>query len=667
MASVTSLQTPLTRDQAAILGYTARVTNSMSIVVCVAMVGIYLAIHHFDRPLSNRVIFRLAFYVCLVDMGYAIAQLVQNGFVAPSPVCTGSAFTLVFFNLLSAFLRVLVALHLQLVFIHQKTNARIYERYYLFFAVALATGCALAPFFGNMYGWLPTQWFCWYRDDGSIQSLLWQWLSYYLWLSIAVVYCLTAVILVIRKIAQIESEVESVIHRPTASTPMAQLAMSPSQVALHAYTVSASATPVLASPPAGPAPTPRPHLEAPLAAPRGQMHITVPVASKPHPPTGRSYSEGNLAERSQPLARQCLKRVIWYPVIPIITQLMVVINAFVNYFHQDINLPIYVIATALTGLQGFLTGIVFLFDPSVRKARLQLCHYLVERYYYQYHLVHLGTYQPVCQCSGSTTILPSGGPSTHLRHGSHPSLGWHPKAPSMANLGTFPARRPSLLNPDGPIAMPLEANTSSKGTCWTRRESQVAIPETWHASNTVSAHSSVTNALDHDSSTSTSRRSCTHLLPTAHLSQSAPMAWSHLSVFGGNSALPSYPLNSSSLPDLLSKTVGGLPSMASNSISPSAGIPKTALPNHAAPAPCLAIPQGLHPVSSIYEPSLVLDLASDQHVDSFALLPHQISPFLYPRLARIIHWGVDQLLVTEQHRAQLSRRIHQLHRKMSLL
>ncbi|KAJ1973392.1 hypothetical protein H4R35_004144 [Dimargaris xerosporica] len=666
MASVTTLQTPLTRDQAAILGYTARVTNSMSIVMCVAMVAIYLAIHHFDRPLSNRVIFRLAFYVCLVDTGYAIAQLVQNGFVAPSPVCTGSAFTLVFFNLLSAFLRVLVALHLQLVFIHQKTNARIYERYYLFFAVALATGCALAPFFGHMYGWVPTQWFCWYRDDGSIQSLLWQWLSYYLWLSLAVMYCLTAAILVIRKIAQIESEVESVIQRPSASAPMTQLVMSPSQVALHAYKVSASATPALASPPTDPTPTACLRLDAPLAAPRGHTHITVPAATKPHPPTGRSYSEGNLAERSQPLARQCLKRVIWYPVIPIITQLMVIINAFVNYFNQDINLPIYIIATALTGLQGFLTGIVFLFDPSVRKARQQLCRYLVERYYYQYRLVHLGTYQPVCQCSGSTTILPTGGPSAHLRHGSLPSLDRHPRAPSMVNVGPFPARRPSLFNPEGPIAMPLEATTSSKGL-WTRRPSQAAIPETWHASNTTSAQSSVTNALDHDSSTSASRRSCTHLLPTTHLSQSAPMAWSHPSALSVNFGLPSYPLNSSSMPDLLPKTMDASPSKAFNSTRPSVGVPKPASLDQTAPAPGLVIPPGPRPMSSIYEPSLAFDMASDQRFDSFTLLPHQIAPFLYPKLARMIHWGVGRLLVTEQHRAQLSRRIHQLHRKMSLL
>ncbi|KAJ1926294.1 hypothetical protein IWQ60_003914 [Tieghemiomyces parasiticus] len=372
----------LTRAQANILGTTARVTNSLSITVCISMVIIFLFIYRFDRVLANRVIFRLTFYMCIIDSGYAGAQIVQNNFTAPSPVCTASAWALVFFNLLSAFFRVLVAVHLQLVFIHQHTNARRYERHYIILAFLAAAGCSVAPAVGSMYGWVSSQWFCWFKNDGNIHSLLWQWFSYYLWLSLAVLYCLVVVILVFRRISRIESEVNSAMHLPVAS--VVHPVLTPSQVALHNYRIAAVSPRFPVSTPDLPATKSDTSLGEAGQRPAFDVWSDHPSSSLCH--SGR-YSEGHIAEKYQPLARKCLRRVIWYPIIPIVTQSMVIVNAFTNYFSNSVNMPIYVTATALAGLQGVFTGIVFVFDPSVRRAYDQLVSYLLERYYYQYYLL----------------------------------------------------------------------------------------------------------------------------------------------------------------------------------------------------------------------------------------------------------------------------------------
>ncbi|KAJ1958366.1 hypothetical protein IWQ62_004911 [Dispira parvispora] len=379
---------PLTREEAALLGQTARITNSISIVVCFVMIVVFWAIRHFIPTISNRVILRLTFYVGIVDMGYAIFQIVQNNFISPSPLCTTSAWAIVFFNLLSTFLKVLVAVHLQLVFLNHITQARKYEWGYMLAAVAVATLCSVSPFVAGMYGWEPSQWFCWFRFDGSPASLLWQWLAYYMWLTLSVIYCLVIVLLVWRHIAKVESEIQNVIHIPGAVDLDPPLTLSPPLNDLEAYRITGS-----------------PHLshQTVLDHPLGQP-ATFPTATDYRGPTdepvtslnpsflgpgggGRNYSEGNLAEKSETLARLCLRRVIWYPMIPVITQTAIIANAFCNYSNHTINIPLYITATALAGLQGFLTGVVFAFDPSVRRAYSRLITHLRERYYFQYSLL----------------------------------------------------------------------------------------------------------------------------------------------------------------------------------------------------------------------------------------------------------------------------------------
>ncbi|KAJ1988700.1 hypothetical protein H4R33_002337 [Dimargaris cristalligena] len=399
----------LSRAEARILGNVARVTNSLSIGVCILMISIFLAIRYYARPLADRVIFRLTFYMCIIDSGYAAAQIVQNDFIKASPICTSSAWALVFFNLLSSFFRVLVAVHLQLVFIHQKTRARRYERYYIIGAFLVATGCSVAPAIANMYGWVPSQWFCWYKNDGTIKSLLWQWFSYYLWLSLAVLYCLVVVILVFRRIAQVESEVLSAIQLPTpqgapddnltGSNPLAPSAshLSPSHAALHNYRISRSPRTAERQLEDHPFPTGPNGSTASLPQSTGLVYLDGDSAAV----HSRSLSEGNIAEKSQPLARKCLQRVIWYPIIPIVTQTMVITNAFINYYSDSINMPVYISATALAGLQGVLTGIVFIFDPSVRRAHEELAAHWVERYYIQYSLLMSDQYHLVGQASFS--------------------------------------------------------------------------------------------------------------------------------------------------------------------------------------------------------------------------------------------------------------------------
>ncbi|KAJ1657879.1 hypothetical protein IWQ61_002798 [Dispira simplex] len=380
---------PLTREEAALLGLTARITNSISIAVCFVMIVVFWAIRHFIPTISNRVILRLTFYVGIVDMGYACFQIIQNNFISPSPLCTTSAWAIVFFNLLSTFLKVLVAVHLQLVFLNHITQARKYEWGYMLAAVAVATLCSVSPFIAGMYGWEPSQWFCWFRFDGSPASLLWQWLAYYMWLTLSVIYCLVIVLLVWRHIAKVESEIQNVIHIPGATGLDPPLTLSPPLNDLMAYRVTGSPhlshQTVLDHPLGQPA-------AFPAATDHRREPTDEPMTSRNPTSVGsggsvRNYSEGNLAEKSETLARLCLRRVIWYPMIPVITQTAIIANAFFNYSNHTINIPLYITATALAGLQGFLTGVVFAFDPSVRRSYNRLIAHLRERYYFQYLLL----------------------------------------------------------------------------------------------------------------------------------------------------------------------------------------------------------------------------------------------------------------------------------------
>ncbi|KAI9229924.1 MAG: hypothetical protein DHS80DRAFT_21835 [Piptocephalis tieghemiana] len=78
----------------------------------------------------------------------------------------------------------------------------------------------------------------------------------------------------------------------------------------------------------------------------------------------RSIRSGELDRLN---AMHLIRRILFYPLIPIITQTLSVFVELDMYYRRTINRPLFFASTVAIPLQGFLTLIFFLTDPSIQR------------------------------------------------------------------------------------------------------------------------------------------------------------------------------------------------------------------------------------------------------------------------------------------------------------
>ncbi|KAI8809857.1 hypothetical protein BJ742DRAFT_213570 [Cladochytrium replicatum] len=177
------------------------IVNSVSVGFCLLsallslmVVGFYQVMRKRYPALSDRVTLRLAVAVSLADFVFNFAYFVsvlpnqENGWYF---LCTTSTYILILAGLASMFLVCSMAFNLLMVFVLNKpaVNSRI-ERWYYTVSVFAAIGVATVPLASGRLGWTRYEcWYIFYQNESMINQLLWEWLTFYLWVAITVIFC----------------------------------------------------------------------------------------------------------------------------------------------------------------------------------------------------------------------------------------------------------------------------------------------------------------------------------------------------------------------------------------------------------------------------------------------------------------------------------------------
>jgi hypothetical protein len=317
----------------------AVVLNAISIVCTIAVLVVYLFLRATRPSLVNRTSLRIAVATAIADLFYSIAQIYSDLLTGDGIMCAVSVWWYILFTLLTIFLTAAVAINLQVVFLHGRHDARSLEKWYYIGAVVLAVVISGSGFFGKQYGWDDLQSNCWFIKDGTKEGTIWQWGTIYAWLLIVVVYCLAVIAAVL---VRINKEADSL----DIATVM---------------TGTKSQTSSITSPPPSPTFPPSPTLGA-----------FGPESSVVNP----NVAKHMLKKRKRKNLARILKRIILYPLIPVITQTPNLIVTMQASATGSNTFFIVWLSFAANSIQGMLNCIIFFIDPAVKSG---IADYMEER------------------------------------------------------------------------------------------------------------------------------------------------------------------------------------------------------------------------------------------------------------------------------------------------
>ncbi|CAG8674117.1 7417_t:CDS:2, partial [Dentiscutata erythropus] len=147
-----------------------------------------------------RVSFRLSFAALFCDIGYSGHVLINLVWVTiPSFLCGYLAWAIVFFALASIFFIDCIALNLHIVFVNEYKRHN-FENYYFIIAFSFALLLSLLPVADNMYGHNDVVGGCWYRFPGQKKNIIWEWITFFGWVDVSILYCVIVIIMVVRKL-----------------------------------------------------------------------------------------------------------------------------------------------------------------------------------------------------------------------------------------------------------------------------------------------------------------------------------------------------------------------------------------------------------------------------------------------------------------------------------
>ncbi|KAI8804064.1 hypothetical protein BJ742DRAFT_776542 [Cladochytrium replicatum] len=385
------------------------IVNSVSVGFCLLsallslmVVGFYQLMRKRYPALSDRVTLRLAVAVSLADFVFNFAYFIsvlpnqENGWYF---LCTTSTYILIMAGLASMFLVCSMAFNLLMVFVLNKpaVNSRI-ERWYYTVSAFAAIGLATVPLASGRLGW--TRYECWYiydENESFLNQLLWEWLTFYLWVAITVLFCTGCCILFwahltrrAKKLARaaILSVGSSAIRdeeagvnaplRQAASSALDQLKNSPAiPRAAQPRANEGLLTPVMS--------TILHESSTKLSPPVGARARSLERPQRPMPAKGKAKAGPTKKEtRLNRLIAKTVRRVSMYLLVPLAAQAFNIAADIEETLLGCSHFEILLLSSIGAGLQGTLTAIIFFFDPAVARARENLRLDLVDRYVFRY-------------------------------------------------------------------------------------------------------------------------------------------------------------------------------------------------------------------------------------------------------------------------------------------
>ncbi|RUS26078.1 hypothetical protein BC938DRAFT_471260 [Jimgerdemannia flammicorona] len=301
--------TQLTDFQVKVTVILAIVLNTTSMASCSTVLVIYFGFRRHHKSTLNRISMRLTIQAVATNILFSAGQIISDVMTTGGPLCTFSVWAYIFFDMLSIWLVTMIAFNLHVVFVNRKMSPLRFERWY-FWASFILSSVAFLPLFSNTYGFEEQQRTCWYIDGengiGTRTIIAWEFATYYVWVIIATLYSIVAILFVM-------------------------------------YKIRCNAINLIGS------------IDDTWAWVR---HDTPKLSSESDP-------EPSLRGNDVSRATMIVKRVIWYPVTLIVCNSLNLVNDLKIAATGTIFYPLYLGSFLATSSQGLLICIVFCFDPAM--------------------------------------------------------------------------------------------------------------------------------------------------------------------------------------------------------------------------------------------------------------------------------------------------------------
>ncbi|ORY05352.1 hypothetical protein K493DRAFT_345110 [Basidiobolus meristosporus CBS 931.73] len=158
--------------------------------------------------IANRVSIGLTMWKAVADIFYSIVYLISQGSVVNLATCRFVLWGYVEFTLLSIFLTCAIAFNLQAIFVNELSTIIYVQRFYFPFTLALSLIISLIPLISGQFAYDPLVGNCWYREQYSTSTMIWEMSTFYGWIFLGIVYCSVAVALVTIRLIRNEREMQ---------------------------------------------------------------------------------------------------------------------------------------------------------------------------------------------------------------------------------------------------------------------------------------------------------------------------------------------------------------------------------------------------------------------------------------------------------------------------
>ncbi|OAD72886.1 hypothetical protein PHYBLDRAFT_65188 [Phycomyces blakesleeanus NRRL 1555(-)] len=157
-------------------------------------------------PSYDRASLRLLVYGAISHMFLGAASMCRNKPFLPVKTCGFCMFLFIFCNVFSAACFTCMAINLHLVYVHSARNIKHLGWYYVIGSFSIAFILAILPLFpkNTHYGHNNHMGICWYNASTHRGSLLWAITTIYLWVAIFILYCCISICIILIKMRREE-------------------------------------------------------------------------------------------------------------------------------------------------------------------------------------------------------------------------------------------------------------------------------------------------------------------------------------------------------------------------------------------------------------------------------------------------------------------------------
>lgn len=234
---------------------------------------------------------------------------------------------IIFFGLLSTLLTSCIAFNLLFVFVLKRPTTSTLEAIYFGFTFAISFALPTLAIATGRIGWAGGE--CWFKtNEGEASNVLyaWEWGIFYGWVLFTIIFCAAVLIAVRTKLSKEQSKIISDLHTR------------------HTISDSRSQT----------------------------TGITAQIARR----------NAQKAKKMKKLVNQAISRIAWYPIVPLLSQIMNIGADADGFINGKIRWQMLVAANFGLGLMGTMNAIIFFFDPNVERWWKELRYQYVVRHYF---------------------------------------------------------------------------------------------------------------------------------------------------------------------------------------------------------------------------------------------------------------------------------------------